>query len=219
MKRTITVFFLAWILFMGYSCAPSRVIRPLQSKEIQAGASLGGPLIDFAGLKIPVPFSSLYCAYGIDDKRTLFGGLHTTALAAGVGQIDIGLTQGIWRKSGWGASVSPVLNLMYGYKQFRFYPQLDLSLYKEYGEKRHFGYFSLSNWLVPYGTRAHNVKQPVNFIPNLILGNTFNRTKMNYSIEMRWLAPFQNNERVVTQYNGIGNQGTLGIYFGVARKF
>ena len=97
-NKTYYIIIIISLILMTFSCTPSRVIRPLAAKEIQVGASLGGPIINFAGAKIPVPFTSLYAAYGLDSSRSIFGGVHTTAAAAGVAQIDIGLTQSLWRK-------------------------------------------------------------------------------------------------------------------------
>ena len=39
-----------------YSCAPSRIIKPLNKGEKAVSINAGGPLIGFAGTKIPVPF-------------------------------------------------------------------------------------------------------------------------------------------------------------------
>jgi hypothetical protein len=219
MRILFSIFISIGLVYMLFSCAPTRVVRPLAAKEVQVGVNLGGPIIDFAGLKMPIPFTSVYGAYGLTDTRTLFGGLHTTSLAAGVGQIDVGITQNIWRNKGWGLSASPVFNMMYGYKSFRFYPELDINAYKEYGEKRHFAYFSLANWFVLAGKKAHDVKQTTHYIPSFAVGNTFNRPKMNYILELKWMAPFTDNSKVVVNYNGVGKNGAMGCYFGIARKF
>jgi hypothetical protein len=210
--------------FILVSCSTTRIVKPLAKKEVAVGFDFGGPIIDFAGIKIPVPFTSLSAAYGIDSMMTVFGGLHTTSLAFGNLQLDAGIVRDIIPAKGRipGFSVAPIANMMVNFKggDFRIYPELDLNLHWQYSlKRRHYMYFSLSNWFDPWAKKAHNEPNKAFYALNLALGHTFVTDKMRYTLELRWLAPHASNKNIVVTYNGIAGQGTMAFYFGLFRKF
>jgi hypothetical protein len=207
-----------------FSCSATRIVKPLAAKEAAVGFDFGGPIIDFAGAKIPIPFTSFSGAYGIDSMMTVWGGLHTTSLAFGNLQTDIGLLRDIIPAKGRrpGFSVAPVANMLLNFNNggFRIYPELDLNLHWQYSLKRkHFMYFSLSNWFDPWAKKAHNEPNKNFYTLNLALGHTFVTNKMRYSLEFRWLAPHASNRNLIVTYNGIGGQGSMAFYFGLMRRF
>lgn len=206
------------------SCSTTRIVKPLAKKEVAVGFDFGGPIIDFAGAKIPIPFTSLSGAYGIDSAMTVWGGLHTTSLAFENLQVDAGIIRDIIPARGRipGFSIAPVANMIVNLKQgdFRIYPELDLNVHWQYSLKRqHYMYFSLSNWFDPWAKRAHGEPNKGFYAPNLALGHTFVTNKMRYTLELRWLAPNASNRNLVVSYNGIGGQGSMAFYFGIYRKF
>lgn len=212
------------LLIVISSCSATRIVKPLNKNEVAVGFDLGGPIIDFAGTKIPVPFTSLSGAYGIDSVMTVWGGLHLTSMAFGNFQTDIGLLRDIIPAKGRmpGLSLAPVANLLVNFDNgdFRIYPQLDVNLHWQYSlKKRHFMYLSLSNWIDPWFRKAHNEPNNNFYALNIALGHTFVTNKMRYSLEFRWLAPHASSRNLVVSYNGIGGQGSLAFYFGLMRKF
>lgn len=224
MQKSINIILLGILLTFLMSCSATRIVKPLKAKEVAVGFDFGGPIIDFAGAKIPIPFSSFSGAYGIDSLMTVFGGLHTTALAFGNLQLDMGIVRDLLPAKGRrpGISVAPIANMVLNFKQgdFRIYPELDINVHWKYSlKRRNYLYFSFSNWFDLWGKKAHGVPNTVHYIPNFALGHTFENKKMRYSLELRWLAPFSNNENIVVAYNGIANQGSLAFYFGMCRKF
>ena len=110
------------LLLIIASCSTSRFVRPLEKGQTATGFDLGGPVIDFADTKIPVPLSSLYIGHGLSNKLTVFGGLHTTALLFGTAQTDVGFTYALWKPGGkgFGLSLSPAANLMLGTRRRYF---------------------------------------------------------------------------------------------------
>lgn len=215
---------LCWLLLLlsGWACAPARFVKPLARGEKAVSFNLGGPLIGFAETTIPMPLTALSGAYGFTDNLTGFAGLHTTALAFGVIQTDIGVVRGLSTPAGLrpGISVSPVANLMLDTWEgkFKFYPQLDLNAYWHLGPRESFLYLGSNNWFELAGTRAHGERQQTHWLANFQSGYTFVRPKMNYTIELKYLAPFHPNKNVVVDYRGIGGNGAVGAYFGVSRK-
>ena len=213
---------LALVLGLFSSCSTTRLVKPLEKKQWAAGFDFGGPLIDFAGAKIPIPFTSFTGAYGIDTGFTAFGSLHTTALAAGVFQLELGVVKDILPKREgrkFNISVAGITHFM-ARQEFRFYPEIDINAYWQYSQKRkNFAYFSVANWFDFTRFGAHGVRNQELYIPNFGVGHTFVTKKMRYSLEARWLAPFSSNQNIVVGFNGIGQQGAVGIYFSMYRSF
>ncbi len=213
-----------FVLLFFAACSSTRLVRPLKEKEVAVGFDFGGPLIDFAGLVIPIPFTSLTGAYGISPELTAFGSVHTTAAAAGVFQMELGVVRSILPElettpRRFNVSIAPVLHLM-ARQSFRLYPEIDINAYWQYSAKRaHFAYFSVANWFDLWNLSAHGQTNRERYIPNFALGHTFVTKKMRYTLEARWLAPFSSNQNIVVGYNGIGTQGAIGVYFSVYRSF
>lgn len=215
--------FLLLIVFL-FSCAPTRIVKPLDKDQKLVGFNFGGPLIEFGGATIPIPFTSFYGAYGLTDDLSVFGGVHITSLAYGVFQTDIGVTKGLLKPEGWkpGLSVSPAAQLFVDRWEWnaKIYPELGINAYWEYGEKTNkFFYLGVVSWFELQSNRAHEQPQPQRIIPNLQLGHTFERPRMNYTLEAKYFSPFTSNRDIVVNYKSFGNTGAVGIMFSVARKF
>jgi hypothetical protein len=206
-----------------YGCAPTRIVKTIPKGQTNISASLGGPLISFHNLIIPMPLTSVSVAHGFKDNLTGFAGLHTTALAFGVIQTDIGITKTLKKQDGWspGISVSPVANLMFDTWEhhFKFYPEADINVYWNYKQKQNYVYAGMFNWVELSATRAFNEPQSNQWIPGFYIGHTWSRKIMEYSVEAKYLEPFTSNKNLVVEYTSFGNTGAIGIYFGITRKF
>ena len=209
------------LLFVFYSCAPTRIVKPLEVGEKQVGVTFGGPLINFSGAVIPIPFTSVWGAYGLDSLTSTWVGVHTTSMAFADLQTDFGFTRKIYSSTNKflpSVSISPIVNFMHSFRdaQSRFYPELDLNIYWETPKKMY--YLTFSNWFVINSFRAHNESQPQHWIPTVNGGLFLNKKgKFNYQLELRYLAPFNENKSVV-EYFSLTNTGALGIYFGMTYK-
>lgn len=217
------VFLFLSIVFFFSQCAPSRYIRPLAEKEHAVTANLGGPLIGFAGTTIPVPLSSVGYGYGLNNKTTLFGSVHTTALLYGTLQTDIGVCRSvavIGRRmlfSG-NAVVNAAVSKWDG--QGRIWPQLDLNLsYSINSNGSSFIYAGLGNWFELSSKRAHEQKQAKHVFLNPQIGVQLTRRHWDYRIELKGLALGVPNQPNVVDYKGIGGNGAIGVYFGITRRF
>ena len=217
------LFIFGTMLFICSFCSPSRIVQPLQKGESQVGLHLGGPMIRFAGAPLPIPLTSLSYARGIDSTFTAFGGIGLTAAAFGVAQVDLGCTKGLWTPKGArpGVSVSPSLNFMIDKWEgnFRFYPTLDVNAYWQLGKRKNTAYIGLNNWFVLNATRTQGEPQTTRYIPNLQVGYVIRRKGWNYTIEAKYLAPFNDNVKLVPDYISAGTTGAFGIYFNVGKTF
>jgi len=206
-----------------FSCAPSRMVRPLEKGQKVVSAHLGGPLIGFAGTTIPIPFTTVHYAQGLSNKTSVFGSVHTTAMLFGVFQTDIGACQQVYYNDSLrlGFSVNPVLNLAFDKweKKFKCWPQLDVNAYWEIKPKKSFVYIGVENWFELAGKKAHDVKQTNRWIVAPQLGYTYVRKKWNYGFETKFIAPNLKNLPNAVDYRGIGGKGALGVYLSFTRKF
>ena len=222
MQKYIRILGLALVLSFFVSCSATRVVKPLKAKEVAVGLDLGGPMIQF-GAPIPIPLTSISAAYGIDSMMSVFGGLHTTALAFGNLQMDFGIVRDLLPAKGRrpGISVAPVVNMLIPFStgEFRLYPELDINVHWQYSlKRRNFLYFSFASWFDLWAKKAHAVPNTTRYVPTFALGHTFENKKMRCALELRVIAPFTKNN-VIVDYIGLGDNGAFGFYFSVNRKF
>lgn len=205
-------------------CVPQKIVKPLQTGQKQLNASIGGPLIAFAGTTIPIPLTSINYAQGVTDSLTFHGGLQLTSLAYKTIQLDAGATYGIIKPKGWqpGLSASGSLNVLTDLREtaFRIYPQLDVNAYWDYGQN-HFMYFGVTNWIELNGNRAHEEEQNQQILSGIQFGNTFTQGKWSFTLESKWLAPTRNTRNLTIDYKtyqlGGEPKGAVGVYFGITK--
>lgn len=226
-----------FVLIFIASCAPSRYVVPLKRKEHAVSVNMGGPLINYSGLVIPIPFTAVNYAYGWKKNTTVFGSLHPTALAYGVGQMELGLVHRLkyFERSKIGISTSPVLNMMVDRWDWNFkvYPQVDLNVYWNIrgdlsrhcdcpGDKATsaFLYLGVSNWFELNTTRANGQPQPQNWLPVPQFGINAGSSSWRYSFEIKYMGLFTRNDDVVVDYyNPLSTTGAIGAYLTVYKIF
>lgn len=218
MKHIISIFTLLLLL---WSCAPTRVVAPLEKGEHRGGLGLGGPLIDFEGTK-PVPLLSAYYANGCSEKLTYFvGGNITAGLFKNI-FLDGGVTYGALSPDNWkpGISVSPNVNILYTFSgsHFRVYPDLTGNVYWKttLGES----YLGLSNWFDPQNNLSSQENGNI-WVPSLNIGQKFYvKEKWIFDLEFRQLGlnvPPQSFNRI--ESINILENGGIGIYIGASLRF
>lgn len=219
MKNSGKIFpFIILLELIISSCAPARIVKPLDKGQKVVGINAGGPLIEFADLTIPMPLSSVYGGYGVTENSTVYGGIHTTSLLFGVYQTDLGLNQRLLEQNKYipGITLNPAVNLMTGKWEgaFKFYPELGVNACWNYASKDHYFYAGSMIWpeLEP-----KDLSSP--FILSFQAGHTFSTPRWFYTVEARLLGPFKSHKDIVVDYKGLGNNGAFGVYFSVSRKF
>ncbi|HEY4799655.1 MAG TPA: hypothetical protein VII99_11305 [Bacteroidia bacterium] len=221
MKKYFFFSVLAAVVILS-SCAPSRLVRPLEKGQKIISANLGGPLIGFSGKIIPVPLSSIMYAQGLKENTSVFGSLHTTSLLFGVIQTDIGICRRVYYNDSLrlGVSVTPALNLAIDKWEWhsKCWPQLDVNVYRECRSKKSFYYAGMENWIELAMNRADGTTQKQHWIFAPQAGFTYCRKKWNYNIEMKYIAPNISNLLSVVDYKGIGGKGAMALYFTFTRK-
>lgn len=205
------------------ACAPSRFIKPLEKNEKAVSANIGGPTLNY-GFPVPLPLTAISYAKGIDTNFTVFGSLHLTSLLFGNFQIDAGATYLFHEnKNCFIPSISGSLNgnLIWDIEdsKFKFWPQIDLNGYWEFGKKKHFVYLGISNWFELTKLRSHEQESLSRWIYNPQLGTIIKSGKLQYQIEVKYLAPNFNNEYSFVSFYSINNKGSLGLYLSIYKTF
>ncbi len=206
-----------------FSCSQSRFVEPLKKNELAIGASLGGPIIDFGG-PMPIPLSNIEVGYGLDTNLTVFGAWHPTSALFGNIQIDAGATYKILNQQNYipNISVSPSFNFVYdiGDNVSKFWPILDLNTYWNYGQRKNYFYIGFNNYFELSTKMANDQDQAHHWIFNPQIGHVIKgkNKPWQFSIEMKFIAPYVNNSKSFFPYKSItGSWGATGVYIGFRR--
>jgi hypothetical protein len=220
MKNKIYLFLISALLA---SCAPTRFVKPLEEKQHAVNFSLGGPLVAYSGITIPIPLTTLSYGYGIKNNLTAFGSIHTTSLLFGVIQTDIGVVRNLMVQKNFcpGISITPAANLAMDIWQghFKCWPQVDINAYWNYKQKRNFFYLGFFNWFELSAKKAFNEPQTTHWIFGPHIGHTFVRNKMDYNLEVKYIGPNLSNQDLVVHYKSPFDKGAMGVYFSITKKF
>lgn len=232
------ILFISSICLLWSSCAPARFVEPLQKGEQVLTGNFGGPLAKVPGIGIiPIPFSSLGYGRGLSNQTTVFGNLHMTSLAFGVGQFELGASQKIWHNDRMGISSQLNTNILIDFytSANRIWPQLDANYYFKYGKQskpeqldamckvyhRNYNmiYAGLSNWFDFYQIEAQGRPNNELWIPCIQIGNQWVRPKWSYQAEIKLLAPNYSNQDIVVPYPSVfETKGATGLYFGITYR-
>jgi hypothetical protein len=222
MKNVFVVFCLS-LIFLFASCAPSRLVRPLDKGQKVVSASLGGPLIGFKNTVIPVPMTTVVYAQGLTNKTSVFGSVHPTSMLFGIFQTDIGICQRLYYNDSLriGISVNPAINMAFDKWEhhFKCWPQLDLNFYWNIKPNKSFLYAGVENWFELSKYKAYGETQQNHWLVNPQLGYSYVRKKWNYNLEVKYLVPYIDNLPNVVDYKGINHKGAVGVYLNFTRKF
>lgn len=213
------------MIFLLNSCAPSRIIKPLDEGEQVVSLSLGGPMTKIPGVgTMPIPFTNLSYSRGWKNNISLTGSIYPTAALFGTYQFDLGMNYGLVKKENWGISSTLLLNNAFDQWQlnYKIWPNIDLNGYYELTKDNcsWIFYGGWNNWFELATTGANNRPQDVHWIFTPQVGTQLIRDKWNFQFEYKMIAPNLNNENFVVTYSSLlSKTGANGIYLGLSRKF
>lgn len=221
MPKIAALFFLILGVVGLHNCTPTRFVTPLEKGEWAGGVNFGGPLIEFGGSTIPVPFSSIYVGHGYTERTTLYGGLHTTSLAFKTFQVDAGANFLVRKMDGNipGISLNGTFNAMIDFRDFNFraYPSLAGNLFYDLRYGRF--YAGMDNWFDLFPSQVPDNSNYQLWAPAFHIGQTFKIKKWELTFEYKSLAPFTNNDDIVVRYATARAKGAHGLYMSIQKKF
>lgn len=203
------------------ACSPSVLVKPLKKGEQVLSAHAGGPMIQFAGIPMPIPLSGLEYHFGLRDRLSLGAGIGLTSLLFGTFQANASATYELlseehFFKTGLSAFAKGHFLLDKWQKNFRFYPEAGFHAYRQTGNQR--WYLGASAWFeTQYAGRKRTSTNP--WVPMLHAGWQRAEGKWRPSVELKWIAPGENSENLVVDYIGIAGRGSLGFYLGITKSF
>lgn len=198
-------------------------MQPLNKNQWQVAASVGGPVIEKDSRIEPIPLSSVSAAYGVSQTLTAFAGIHPGTAVYGVYHVDAGFAHELLAPFNLqpGITYSVDLNAFMDRQdsQFKLYPQLDINAYWLMPYRNDYFYVGVSNWFELATEKAHKQKQETHWIPSLHTGYTLQYDSYGFTLEMKYLAPFTNNQNLLVDYYSPSQNGSLGAYISMSRKF
>ncbi len=201
------------------ACAPSRFVEPLEKGEQALSFNLGGSLIEYGGMTIPVPLTSLTYANGISEKLTVFGSLHTTSLLFNNFQTEVGALSHIRHQERWIPAFSSALALNYitelSVGNAKLWPQIDGNAYWHLNAKKHRLHLGYSIWIDTQMLDENRLA-----IINPHLGYTYKMKSLDFGAELKFLAPSEDNSKVFLPYQSLtGDKGATGFYLSLTKRF
>ena len=198
------------------SCAPTKIVVPLQEGQVQIGATLGRPKVNSGSL----PLMGIYAAKGISNATTAYGAAQLSSALFGTIQLDGGVVKGLRPSSG----ILPGLSYSYGGNLFvssrdyatRIYPETGINVFWQQGA--HILNVSANTWVDPtWFLTEYNRGQ--------ILAQSLGA---GYRLRYKWIE-FQTEYKIVNQTREIMipqayvpstfGLGGRGLYWGIAINF
>lgn len=204
------------ILIAVSSCAPTKVVAPLEAGQWQVGATLGRPQINDGSL----PIIGAYAAKGVKEGMTVYGGTQLSSLLLGTVHLEAGAVRQ-WKI---GQGLAPSFSYSYGGQWLtstrdgatRIYPEAGVNMYWQH--LGHIGYVGANTWVDPtFVLSRYGKGSPL--APSLGAGYRYRHKYFEAQAEYKLLNPIR--ELVVPQATVPGTLGLggRGLYFGLAVNF
>lgn len=191
-------------LFAG--CGAQMRNMPVGTQKMQVSASIGGPMVDAFGRTVPIPYGLIGATYGISNEMETYIDYHVTATVFKF----LGVTPGVvYFPSFHYGRLVPALGfdalIFSDIKATRVYPELVTS-----------SAYRLSERWTPYIALRHTFQEgpAPHYIPSAMAGTSCRSGRMQYFIELQWLALDHDNRWNPVEYHGISNRGAMSLQFG-----
>lgn len=204
------------VLAVFASCAPTKIIAPLEEGKIQVGATLGQPRINDGAL----PLIGVYGAKGISASTTAYGSAQVTSILFGAVQLDGGIVKGLRPSEGLtpGLSYSYGGNLLVSSRDYatRIYPEAGINMFWQEGS--HIFNLSANSWVDPTWFMS-DFGQGQILAPSFGAGYRFRYKWIELQAEYKLLNPTRElmvPQATVPSTLGLGGRG---LYWGAALNF
>jgi len=198
------------------SCAPTKIVAPLQEGQVQVGATLGSPMVNSGS----IPLMGIYAAKGISNSTTAYGAAQLSSALFGTIQLDGGVVKGMRPSRG----ILPGLSYSYGGNLFvssrdyatRIYPETGINVFWQQGA--HILNVSANTWVDPtWFLTEYNRGQIL--APSLGAGYRLRYKWIEFQTEYKIVNPTREimiPQAYVPSTFGLGGRG---LYWGIAINF
>ena len=198
------------------SCAPTKIVAPLEQGQWQAGATLGRPQINTGSL----PILGVYAAKGISSERTVYGGAGLSSTLLGAVQLEGGVVKALQAPAG----LTPGFSYSYGANSFissrdgafRLYPDAGVNMYWQHGG--HIAHVSANTWVDPTWFLAEYNRGQI-LAPSFGAGYRFRHRYFEFQAEYKLLNPTREIHVPQAYIPSTAGLGGRGWYFGAAVNF
>lgn len=214
--KTVRLSLACLALILASSCAPTKIVKPLDKGQWQIGGTVGRPQINDGSL----PILGAYAAKGVSENRTVYGGVQISSALLGSAHVEGGQVK-FWREQN---GLQPALSWSTGAQAlmstrdyaFRIYPETGVNAYWHRGP--HILNASANTWIDPTWFLTDYGRGQI-LAPSFSAGYRFRYRWIEAQVEYKILNPTR--EILVPQAdvpNTLG-LGARGIYWGVALNF
>jgi hypothetical protein len=206
-----------WIAVLG-GCSASRAVSPLGKGNTAITTSMGGPVVSYAGVPLPVPIGSVGAAHGVSDRTNIYGSFYwTPVLLFGIPGADLGVATELFGPMG----ARP--RLMAGATTHVFFG--DTAAGDPRGGVRVFPDLSaIGSWPIGPHDRSTvwtgldllvQTAAPADVFLSPLVGAEVRPGRVGLRAELKWLAATVDNLQGVPDWYGIGHRGALSLQLGV----
>ena len=96
---------------------------------------------------------------------------------------------------------------------------MDLNAYWLMPYRNDYFYVGISNWFELATEKSHKQTQETHWIPSIHTGYTLQFDQYGFNLEVKYIAPFNDNRDLLIDYVSPTDNGTLGAYVSMSRKF
>jgi hypothetical protein len=221
MKQIYILITIAIIVLTG--CAAHTAIEPVGKGNMRADLNFGGPFVNAFDTYIPIPYLSTGVDYGVSDNMDVNANLHLLPLAYDVAGLDLSgawypvMNKGIVPTVGLQARLMMLTSFKSDVgSRFRAYPILSASAaWNAWLGKFYLG----SDFIIPF-THSDFDKQAASVLLSPFVGYAWNLST-NYSLftEVKWQGANVPTYQLAVEYIHPSNNGALGIFLSLERRF
>lgn len=198
------------VVVASVRCGTVTAVTPLHPGESALNVSLGGPVADLAGMKMPIPYAVARYRYGMNNQAGVYIGGHLLAAGFGLAGLDFGFSYHFLQQSNWLPAVGAIAGitaLIQPGGGEALFPQLDLVASYRLGDR----------FTTYFGSQSMYQFQ---YKPNVVLApfvGTGWRLSDPFSLnlEAKWYAPTEKTHPRNVNYSlPIAERGAVGFVLG-----
>jgi len=201
------------VVVCSAACSTTQAVRPLGRGNASLTASLGGPLVQVAGLDIATPILTLGGAYGLRDDLEVTARADATAGVYGDLHLEPGVAYHPLVREGGAVptlTVAASLHLLTNFSDTRLAPQVTLAAAWRV-RRRHLVYVGVDDALA-FGS-------PTRLVVGPLVGGELRLGRFGLTLEAKWLAPYYDTTPTAPAWISPDGRGYLSVLLGVTRYF